>query len=90
MTTATSQWNNETGFWQVTDEYGAIWDVVTTSDQSMLLVREDSQRFYGALWTGHSGHGEIVREYHDGEEADGFDCNQRYRFDPNNGWTEVS
>lgn len=85
MTTATTQWNQETGFWQVTDEYGYVWDVVTTGDQAMLLVREDSQRFYGAVWIGRDGKGEI-HQRQDGDVADGFDCNDRYTFDSHRGW----
>jgi hypothetical protein len=87
MTTATAKaaWNDEVGFWQVTDEYGNVWDVVSTSDQSMLLVREDSQRYYGAVWIGSDGFGEMHPSA-DGDVRDGFDCNDRYTFDSMSGW----
>lgn len=86
MTTATTQFDNETGYWTVTDEYGHVWDAVTTSDLAMLLQREDGERFYGATWTGSDGRGSIGL-CDDGAVRDGFDCNDRYTFSGAHGWS---
>jgi hypothetical protein len=80
-------WSDETATWTVTDEYGDIWDVVEIDGPNGLLVREDSQRFYGAEWTafaGGSDRGELWPR-RDGDTYDGA-AGAEYEFSEMRGW----
>ena len=85
MTEARDRWSDENGFWVVDDEYGDEWEVITTGNRAMLVQREDGQRYYGAVWVGGDGVGEL-HPRSAGDVEDGYDCNQRYEFSETHGW----
>ncbi len=56
---------------RVEDEHTHLWDVLSEADG--ILQREDSQRYYGAVWVpDRDGTGEVCYR-RDGDTVDGLD-----------------
>jgi hypothetical protein len=85
----TIAWDDEAG-WTVTDEYGDWWQVLEIDGAHGFLVREDSQRYYGAEWAADSARSESgdLYERREGDTYEGLEA--LYEFDPMRGWVDVT
>ena len=83
-------WDDETGFWIVTDEYGDVWRCIEVDGTQAMLEREDNERFHGAEWSAYAG-GSNRGDIYPRREGDTYTGanGEEYEFSEASGWQDA-